>query len=176
MRRKRCRLVRGTWCGPFYRQPPVQPRPVPRGNKPCPNGCNSVGVCNYDTGECDCPAGEGCSMVQMWLESVHLMMGNRQLQLGTALFCSSDAWPCKCCRTTLCVCSTSKQIQCVASLLASCCRPPAGWTGTDCKKPFKRPCTNRVGSLDSDKAPWQPAVSLAVVHSAVCVHHAPWLA
>ena len=29
-----------------------------RGAKQCPNNCNGVGNCNYDTGLCDCPAGE----------------------------------------------------------------------------------------------------------------------
>ncbi|GLC34055.1 hypothetical protein PLESTB_000832400 [Pleodorina starrii] len=57
--RRRCRLVRGTWCGDFLRQEAVPTRAVPRGDKDCPNGCSGWGNCNHDTGLCDCPAGRG---------------------------------------------------------------------------------------------------------------------
>lgn len=61
------------WCTEYFRQGPAQPwRPVPRGSKECPGGCNA-GNCNHDTGLCDCPAGAQCMA--------------RSLQLG-----SSNAW------------------------------------------------------------------------------------
>ncbi len=56
--RRRCALVRGTWCGEFLRQVRLPARPVPRGRKECPNACSGWGNCNYDTGLCECPAGE----------------------------------------------------------------------------------------------------------------------
>ena len=56
---RRCRGTRGGWCGPYTLQAPGGPfRAPPRGDKDCPEGCNGVGNCNYDTGLCECPAGE----------------------------------------------------------------------------------------------------------------------
>ena len=55
---KPCRMTIGNWCGQYERQIPIQYKPAPRGSKQCPNYCNKVGNCNYDTGLCDCPAGE----------------------------------------------------------------------------------------------------------------------
>ncbi|KXZ53464.1 hypothetical protein GPECTOR_7g914 [Gonium pectorale] len=46
---------------------PVPWKPAPRGSKECPDKCNGVGRCNYDTGYCDCPAGwrgPGCKTRQ----------------------------------------------------------------------------------------------------------------
>ncbi|KAG2445204.1 hypothetical protein HYH02_008672 [Chlamydomonas schloesseri] len=57
--RRRCALVKGTWCGEFLRQVRLPARPVPRGSKECPNACSGWGNCNYDTGICECPAGHG---------------------------------------------------------------------------------------------------------------------
>ncbi|GLI62946.1 hypothetical protein VaNZ11_005800 [Volvox africanus] len=57
--RRRCRVVRGTWCGEFIRQVEVPTRPVPRGDSDCPNNCSGWGNCNHDTGLCECPAGRG---------------------------------------------------------------------------------------------------------------------
>ncbi|GIL77471.1 hypothetical protein Vretimale_2966 [Volvox reticuliferus] len=55
--KQRCAYTRGTWCTNYAIQTPVAWRPAPRGNLECPDGCNNVGRCNYDTGKCDCPAG-----------------------------------------------------------------------------------------------------------------------
>ncbi|KAG1677710.1 hypothetical protein FOA52_001022 [Chlamydomonas sp. UWO 241] len=54
---QRCIATTGAWCSGFHAQTPIPWKPAPRGNKDCPGKCNGVGVCNYDTGYCDCPAG-----------------------------------------------------------------------------------------------------------------------
>lgn len=64
---RRCRFAVGRWCGLMEGQAPVVPRPVPRGDKACPDGCNGVGVCNYDIGKCDCPAGKSAAVTQVML-------------------------------------------------------------------------------------------------------------
>ncbi|KXZ53465.1 hypothetical protein GPECTOR_7g915 [Gonium pectorale] len=64
---KRCARTKGTWCTDFIKQEPVIWKPAPRGNTECPDSCNGVGRCNYDTGYCDCPAGwrgPGCKTRQ----------------------------------------------------------------------------------------------------------------
>ncbi|GFR40870.1 hypothetical protein Agub_g1521 [Astrephomene gubernaculifera] len=63
----RCAKTKGDWCAAFHSQKPVAWKPAPRGNKECPDNCNNVGRCNYDTGYCDCPAGwrgPGCKTRQ----------------------------------------------------------------------------------------------------------------
>ncbi|EFJ41258.1 hypothetical protein VOLCADRAFT_119761, partial [Volvox carteri f. nagariensis] len=54
----RCANTNGDWCSKFLSQEPVPWKPAPRGSKDCPDKCNGVGRCNYDTGYCDCPAGD----------------------------------------------------------------------------------------------------------------------
>ena len=68
--RRRCLGARGSWCGKYERQERLPSKPVPRGSKECPNKCSGWGNCNYDTGICECPAGEargGASLVQTCL-------------------------------------------------------------------------------------------------------------
>ncbi|GFR40871.1 hypothetical protein Agub_g1522 [Astrephomene gubernaculifera] len=63
----RCSVTKGSWCTKFLIQEPITWKPAPRGNKECPDNCNNVGRCNYDTGYCDCPAGwrgPGCKTRQ----------------------------------------------------------------------------------------------------------------
>lgn len=76
----RCYATHGDWCRKFHEQQGVAWKPLPIANKQCNASCNGVGVCNYDTGLCLCPA---------------------------------------------------------------------GWTGTDCKTPQQRPCTNRLRDSSS---------------------------
>ena len=45
-------------------------KPPPRGNVSCAHNCNNVGNCNYDTGVCQCPAGES---VCLTLRRFHTM-------------------------------------------------------------------------------------------------------
>lgn len=45
-----CPLAKGSWCGPYWTQPLLEPKPPPRGDTPCMNNCNGVGTCDYDTG------------------------------------------------------------------------------------------------------------------------------
>jgi hypothetical protein len=54
----RCRGTRLRWCGPYYHQKPQPVKLGPAFDKPCPNQCSGVGVCNAMTGLCDCPAGD----------------------------------------------------------------------------------------------------------------------
>ncbi|KAG2488200.1 hypothetical protein HYH03_013194 [Edaphochlamys debaryana] len=54
-----CSVTIGTWCGPFYEQTPTKRPSPPRGSQECPNNCNGVGQCQYDTGLCYCPVGFG---------------------------------------------------------------------------------------------------------------------
>eukprot|EP00884_Botryococcus_braunii_P008777 jgi/Botrbrau1/17900/Bobra.50_1s0001.1 len=55
---KRCVGTVGTWCTAFLSQEPIPPKAPPHGNKTCLNDCNNgAGVCNHDTGMCDCMAG-----------------------------------------------------------------------------------------------------------------------
>eukprot|EP00884_Botryococcus_braunii_P007672 jgi/Botrbrau1/16906/Bobra.55_3s0006.2 len=55
---ERCAGTTGTWCRDFYTQKPIPSKAPPRGNKTCLNRCNNgAGVCNHDTGICDCMAG-----------------------------------------------------------------------------------------------------------------------
>lgn len=56
--KRRCYAARGDWCGQYERQPRVPFKVAPRGNKDCVGGCNDVGVCDYDMGICQCPAGK----------------------------------------------------------------------------------------------------------------------
>eukprot|EP00798_Chlamydomonas_sp_ICE-L_P025771 gene25771-11436_t len=54
----RCLGTTGTWCSNFYTQQSLPINfPPPRGNVSCYRNCNNVGVCDYDTGICLCPAG-----------------------------------------------------------------------------------------------------------------------
>ena len=55
--RMKCRHTRGRWCGRYESQPPIPFKLAPRGSKQCPDNCNNVGNCHYDTGICYCPAG-----------------------------------------------------------------------------------------------------------------------
>ncbi|KAG2437847.1 hypothetical protein HXX76_005465 [Chlamydomonas incerta] len=55
--RRRCAVVRGSWCGAYLRQELVPYRAAPRGDKECPGGCSGWGNCNHDWGLCECPAG-----------------------------------------------------------------------------------------------------------------------
>eukprot|EP00195_Chlamydomonas_chlamydogama_P008429 CAMPEP_0202911946 /NCGR_PEP_ID=MMETSP1392-20130828/56371_1 /ASSEMBLY_ACC=CAM_ASM_000868 /TAXON_ID=225041 /ORGANISM="Chlamydomonas chlamydogama, Strain SAG 11-48b" /LENGTH=79 /DNA_ID=CAMNT_0049602671 /DNA_START=13 /DNA_END=248 /DNA_ORIENTATION=- len=56
-RRVHCQGTVGTWCRDFVKQPKQEVKPAPRGDKACKNNCTNVGVCNYDIGVCQCPAG-----------------------------------------------------------------------------------------------------------------------
>ena len=49
----------------------MQYKPAPRGSKQCPNDCNKVGNCNYDTGLCECPAGEDKAPVRLVVPAFH---------------------------------------------------------------------------------------------------------
>ncbi|KAG2431441.1 hypothetical protein HXX76_009456 [Chlamydomonas incerta] len=63
----RCAVAKGKWCDDFLIQEEVVWNPAPRGSKECPDKCNNVGRCNYDTGYCDCAAGwtgVGCKTPQ----------------------------------------------------------------------------------------------------------------
>ncbi|GAX75784.1 hypothetical protein CEUSTIGMA_g3227.t1 [Chlamydomonas eustigma] len=55
----RCQLSSGEWCGLYRDQVEVATKPAPRGDVDCPKDCSGVGVCDYDTGTCYCPAGYG---------------------------------------------------------------------------------------------------------------------
>lgn len=54
-----CKATQGDWCEKYRTQDPLPVKPVPRGDKSCPNDCHNVGNCDYDTGTCWCPAGYG---------------------------------------------------------------------------------------------------------------------
>jgi hypothetical protein len=54
---QRCHGVRGSHCVDYYTQPYVALKQPQVHSKPCPNSCSGRGVCNGDTGLCDCPAG-----------------------------------------------------------------------------------------------------------------------
>ena len=53
----RCALTRGSWCTGFHQQAPVPWAASPRGSQDCPQACNGVGRCDFDTGTCRCSAG-----------------------------------------------------------------------------------------------------------------------
>eukprot|EP00201_Polytomella_parva_P004061 CAMPEP_0175079284 /NCGR_PEP_ID=MMETSP0052_2-20121109/24730_1 /TAXON_ID=51329 ORGANISM="Polytomella parva, Strain SAG 63-3" /NCGR_SAMPLE_ID=MMETSP0052_2 /ASSEMBLY_ACC=CAM_ASM_000194 /LENGTH=379 /DNA_ID=CAMNT_0016349583 /DNA_START=177 /DNA_END=1313 /DNA_ORIENTATION=- len=60
--RRRCFLERFGWCHFFYSQKRVPWKTILRGNTSCPVDekgveCAGMGVCNYDFGICECPAG-----------------------------------------------------------------------------------------------------------------------
>jgi hypothetical protein len=46
-----CKLAKGNWCGSYWTQPLVEPKPPPRNKKECPANCNGLGWCDYDTGK-----------------------------------------------------------------------------------------------------------------------------
>ena len=49
--RQRCVGAIGTWCGPYYTQPPMPDLEPPQGNRTCVLDCNGVGVCDGFLGE-----------------------------------------------------------------------------------------------------------------------------
>ncbi|KAK9805384.1 hypothetical protein WJX73_009679 [Symbiochloris irregularis] len=56
--RARCAGTLGGWCSAFHRQLTFQSKEWIPGSRSCPDSaCNTVGVCNRDTGVCDCMAG-----------------------------------------------------------------------------------------------------------------------
>eukprot|EP00955_Chlamydomonas_euryale_P080410 363419-Chlamydomonas_euryale.AAC.21 len=59
-------------------------RAPPRGNTSCPNDCNGVGNCNYDTGLCECPAGTHAC----------IPAGRRSHLCRHAFVCLPGAWHC----------------------------------------------------------------------------------
>lgn len=53
-----CHLALGDWCGKYEKQGLLPLEDPPQGSKECPNNCNNnIGVCDYDIGICNCPAG-----------------------------------------------------------------------------------------------------------------------
>jgi len=69
-KRRRCFLERFPWCQAYFSQTRIPWKEVPRGDKACPKDdqgreCSGVGVCDYDWGMCQCPAGwrgKGCEV------------------------------------------------------------------------------------------------------------------
>lgn len=57
----RCFGAKGDWCNMYHLQPllPAVASAPPLHGKRCPSQCSGTGVCNADTGLCDCPAGAG---------------------------------------------------------------------------------------------------------------------
>eukprot|EP00878_Enallax_costatus_P010893 GHUV01011377.1.p1 GENE.GHUV01011377.1~~GHUV01011377.1.p1 ORF type:complete len:191 (+),score=6.41 GHUV01011377.1:244-816(+) len=55
----RCFGIRGPHCSDYYTQDFVELQPPKVHSKQCPNNCSGKGVCNGETGLCDCPAGVG---------------------------------------------------------------------------------------------------------------------
>lgn len=53
----RCYGIRGSHCAGYYTQQYVSLNPPKIHSKACLNSCSGRGVCNGETGLCDCPAG-----------------------------------------------------------------------------------------------------------------------
>ncbi len=82
-----CALVIDGSCHGFWAQSGGPPhKPYPQGAKPCASDCNRVGQCNYDLGECQCPAGESAGEVALSSSNRVERQGAR---LATALSCNN---------------------------------------------------------------------------------------
>ncbi len=111
-----CAGTVGDWCHRWLTSPPVPAKPALRGNKPCLDGCNGVGSCNYDLGVCQCPAGE-----------IYVPAG-----WSLAPTCCHEFGD-----------DYAAALHDAKRILLTMRAPAAGWTGDSCKTPFKRPCTAR---------------------------------
>jgi hypothetical protein len=144
-----CSRTRGSWCWRFHKQPELaghkQPY-VPGAEKQCQNDCGGVGNCNYDTGLCDCPAGEAPSR-PLWVAG-----GPRRCPAAAgpaasplqaqATALQAASWPRKLQALPGNWCQRLRTCQWRQQYMAPTCLP-AGFKGSDCSVPDPRPCTNR---------------------------------
>jgi len=68
----RCYGARGLHCVSYHLQPYIKVVAPRTHSKTCPNGCSGKGVCNADTGQCDCPAGEVLHPASDWLDAADM--------------------------------------------------------------------------------------------------------
>jgi hypothetical protein len=125
----RCYGTRGLHCVNYHLQPYIKVV-VPRTHsKTCPNGCSGKGVCNADTGQCDCPAGEVLHPASDWLDTADMHHQN-------TIYAKNEL----------------SSAACQHHLSAAFCAP-TGVGGPDCGAADPRPCTDTYRKDRHSKLP-----------------------